>query len=96
MTKGTVYLLHFAVDLEGIRHEVGFTTRHPVIRLGEHLAGHGSRLTQDVRKAGIDIYLARTFRGTMETERLLQHYEHLSELCPFCQKERERHAIREG
>lgn len=81
---GTVYLLHFDAPFGHARHYTGWTPSL-VDRLAKHAAGHGARLTQVVKDAGIGWQLARTWPGTTRTfERRLKNQGGASRRCPAC------------
>src|SRR6185295_10462480 len=66
------------------QHYVGFS--HNVDqRVDTHLTGYGSKLTQAVVKAGIEIQLARVWPdGDMHFERKLHNRHALKDVCPTC------------
>ena len=81
---GVVYLLHFTEPLAHARHYLGFSTDLPV-RLAEHAAGHGARLTQVVKDAGIGWSLTRVWANATRTdERRLKNRHEGPRLCPAC------------
>ncbi|HEX2174216.1 MAG TPA: endonuclease, partial [Dehalococcoidia bacterium] len=62
-----VYLLHFDRPFGHARHYLGFA-RNIDARLAAHAAGHGARLTQVVRAAGIGWTLALSWDGATRTD----------------------------
>jgi predicted GIY-YIG superfamily endonuclease len=81
---GTVYLLHFDRPLAHARHYTGWSANLP-LRLAEHRAGHGARLTEVVAGAGIGWRLARTWPNTTRAdERRLKKQGGASRRCPLC------------
>ncbi|MBP2330617.1 putative GIY-YIG superfamily endonuclease [Kibdelosporangium banguiense] len=80
---GTVYLLHFDKPYRHARHYVGWARRVNA-RLAQHAAGHGARLLQVVRAAGISWTLARTWQGTRARERQIKSMGGASRRCPLC------------
>jgi len=56
------------------------------VRLAEHLQGRGSRLTRLALAEGANIYLCWSIPGDLEDEYLLQHFQGIADLCPFCQE----------
>ena len=83
-TIGTVYLLHFDRPLGHAKHYTGWSANLP-LRLAEHAAGHGARLTEVVVGAGIGWTLARTWPNvTRAYERRLKNQGGASRRCPLC------------
>ena len=80
---GTVYLLHFDRPYKHAGHYTGWTMRL-VDRLDAHESGHGARLTEVVRDAGIGWQLARTWPGDRHRERALKRQGGASRRCPLC------------
>ena len=81
---GTVYLLHFDRPLGHAKHYTGWSANLP-LRLAEHAAGHGARLTEVVAAAGIGWTLARTWpNATRAKERRLKNSGGASRRCPLC------------
>ena len=81
---GTVYLLHFDTPLGHAKHYTGWSANLS-LRLAEHAAGHGARLTEVVAAAGIGWTLARTWPGVTRTyERKLKNQGGASRRCPLC------------
>jgi predicted GIY-YIG superfamily endonuclease len=77
------YLLHFSKAYKHARHYLG-SADDLLARLDQHNAGHGARLTQVVREAGIDLILARTWPGDRSFERRLKRQHNSPRLCPIC------------
>lgn len=81
---GTTYLLHFSRRYVRAQHYLGFTTRLDE-RIKQHLRGRGSPLVRAVRRAGIQVSLARTWEQvTSKFERRGHQRNHASEWCPIC------------
>ena len=81
---GTVYLLHFNIPFGHAKHYTGWTGDLS-LRLAEHAAGRGARLTEVVAAAGITWTLARTWPGkTRGDERRLKNQGGASRRCPLC------------
>jgi predicted GIY-YIG superfamily endonuclease len=78
-----VYLLHFSEPFKHARHYLG-SADNLYVRLQQHNAGQGARLTQVVRDAGIDLVLARTWPGDRKLERCLKRQHNSPRLCPIC------------
>ena len=79
-----VYLLHFTEPYKHAAHYLGFTTDLPA-RLAEHAAGHGARLTQVVKAAGIGWSLTRVWtEATRVDERRLKNQHGAARFCPTC------------
>ena len=67
------YLLHFTEKYQHAGHYLGFSP-NIAARLQEHEAGHGARLTQVVRDAGIGWQLVRVWpKATRRDERRLKN-----------------------
>ncbi len=84
MSAGTVYLLHFDQPYKHARHYVGWTARNVGRRLAEHAAGHGARLLEVVRAAGIGWQLARMWPGGRDRERQIKRQGGHARHCPLC------------
>jgi predicted GIY-YIG superfamily endonuclease len=84
--RATVYLLHFDQAYRHAKHYTGWTCDLPG-RLADHASGHGARLTQVVRAAGIGWTLARTWPGPRSLERALKRQGGASRRCPLCTAE---------
>ena len=81
---GTVYLLHFDAPFGHARHYTGWSANLS-LRLAEHAAGHGARLTEVVAAAGIGWTLARTWPNVPRAEeRRLKNRGGASRRCPLC------------
>ena len=78
-----VYLLHFSKPYKHAKHYLG-SANDLSVRLQQHNAGQGARLTQVVREAGIDLILARTWAGSRQFERKLKRQHNSPRLCPIC------------
>ncbi|MGH9841982.1 MAG: endonuclease [Blastocatellia bacterium] len=80
---GTVYLIHLDQPYRHAKHYTGWT--HDLdARLADHAAGHGARLLQVARDAGITWQLARTWSGSRKLERAIKRRKHTPRLCPIC------------
>jgi hypothetical protein len=84
---GHVYLLHFRepFTVNGVtlvQHYLGWTADLRR-RLRDHARGRGSRVTQKAHAQGVGFVLARTWPGTVATERDLRA-EGPRNLCPHC------------
>ena len=79
------YLLHFSKPYKHARHYLG-SAKDLYVRLQQHNAGQGARLTQVVREAGIELYLARTWNGDRAYERKLKRQHGGPRLCPICNR----------
>jgi predicted GIY-YIG superfamily endonuclease len=82
------YLLHFSKPYKHARHYLG-SAKDLYIRLQQHKAGQGARLTQVVRAAGIELYLVRTWNGDRAYERQLKRQHNSPRLCPICNPPRQ-------
>jgi predicted GIY-YIG superfamily endonuclease len=81
---GTVYLLHFTAPYRHAGHYLGFTT-DLAGRLTDHAQGHGARLTQVVKAAGIGWSLSRVWpQATRFDERRLKNRHCAARMCPTC------------
>jgi predicted GIY-YIG superfamily endonuclease len=81
---GTVYLLHFHSPFAHAKHYTGWSANLS-LRLAEHAAGHGARLTEVVAAAGITWTLARTWpNATRADERRIKNQGGASRRCPLC------------
>lgn len=81
--SGTVYLLHFDQPYKHARHYIGWTSDLDA-RLAEHRDGHGARLMEVVRNAGIGFELACIWTGDRGRERQLKRMGGASRRCPKC------------
>lgn len=81
-----VYLLHFSAPYWHARHYIGYAVQ-PKRRLRHHLNGTGANLPHVVHRAGIELILARLWRGKhadRNFERRLKNYKKTRLLCPIC------------
>ena len=78
-----MYLLHFDRPYKHARHYLGWASDLEA-RLAAHSAGHGARLLEVIRDAGISWTLARTWSGTRTRERQLKNQGGASRRCPHC------------
>lgn len=87
--KGWVYLLHLSApigtDKQAARHYLGWA-EDVERRLWEHRAGAGARFTRAAVKRGVSLYLARTWPGTRELERIYKQWHGPYKLCPMCKE----------
>ena len=80
-----VYLLHFSRPLAHARHYIGSTKfPDPVVRLRQHQAGAGARITQVAVESGIELQLVRIWAGGRKLERRLKRRHEAPRLCPIC------------
>ncbi len=80
---GTVYLLHLDTPYKHARHYTGWTTDLDA-RLQAHRNGHGARLMEVVKAAGITWRLVRTWPGGRDRERAIKDRHEAPRLCPAC------------
>lgn len=79
-----VYLLHFAQPYKHARHYVGYSELLTA-RLAHHRKGTGARLMAAVSAAGIEVTVARVWKGADRTfERRIHNYARSAQLCPMC------------
>lgn len=79
-----VYLLHFAEPFKHARHYVGYSELLAQ-RLAHHRRGTGARLMAAVSAAGIEVTVARVWRGADRTfERRVHNRKQSAQLCPMC------------
>jgi predicted GIY-YIG superfamily endonuclease len=78
-----VYLLHFVQPHKHARHYLG-CTKDLFVRIQQHKAGRGARLTQVVLESGNDFFLVRTWDGGRQTERRLKRQKNSPRFCPVC------------
>jgi predicted GIY-YIG superfamily endonuclease len=81
---GVVYLLHFDEAYQHARHYTGWTSDDVLTRIARHSQGHGARLMQVIRDAGIGFSLVRVCEGTRYTEREIKQAGGASRYCPAC------------
>ena len=80
-----VYLLHFDKPYHHAAHYLGYSPRIAE-RLDLHAAGHGARLTQVVKDAGIGWRLVRVWpKATRRDERRLKNRGSSRRHCPVCE-----------
>ena len=82
-SKRVVYLLCLSRHFSHARHYLG-SSNNVQRRLGEHRAGRGSKFTQAVVKAGIELRLAATWEGERFDERQRKNGRNAARWCPFC------------
>ncbi len=84
---GTVYLLHFASPISPAhttQHYLGYTDDLGT-RLHQHQTGQShARLPEVAFERGIQMILARTWRGGRDYERRLKDRHDGPKLCPIC------------
>lgn len=82
----TVYLLHFERPVGRSSHYIGITrTSRLTDRMREHGHGRGSGLTSRAAKAGVKMWLCRTWEtNTVSLERSLKASGHHNQKCPIC------------
>jgi len=80
---GTIYLVHFDRPYKHARHYTGWT-RHLLARLLAHREGHGARLMEVIKDAGITFRLVRTWTGPRARERAIKDRKNAPALCPEC------------
>lgn len=85
---GTVYVLHFEPAYRHARHYVGWTAGDVDARLATHLQGAGSPLLRAAVRAGVDVQLAATYRGSRHLERRLKRWHNTGQFCPTCRARR--------
>lgn len=82
---GTIYVLHIEPPYRHAAHYVGWTGKDDVAeRLAAHYAGNGSPLIRAAVRAGCDVRLTNTFRGTRTDERRLKNGSHRGTYCGRC------------
>lgn len=83
----TVYLIHFEKpisDRHTTQHYLGYTDDLDT-RLHQHTNGQsGARLPEVAYERGIQMVLARTWRGGRDYERYLKNRHEGPALCPLC------------
>lgn len=88
MKRWGAYLLHFERPYKHARHYIGWSSDIDA-RVERHFEGHGSRLVQVVKAAGISIVLARVWWNKDRAfERRLKNQKHGPRLCPICREEK--------
>ena len=83
-----VYLLHFDAKLHHAGHYLG-SAANLHVRLAQHEAGNGARLTQVIRELGIGyrvsaVWFTPTVREARELERRLKRQKNGRKLCGWC------------
>ena len=84
--RSVVYLLCLSRYMSHSRHYIGSTIDIDR-RLAEHRSGRGSKFTQAVVRAGIEIRLAVTWEGERFDERKTKMHRNAARLCPYCREE---------
>jgi predicted GIY-YIG superfamily endonuclease len=83
-TLGTVYLIHFSEPYKHARHYTGWSTNLKA-RLRDHGNGHGARLMEVLKDAGIGWELSRTWENVDRNfERRLKRRGGAARICPIC------------
>lgn len=80
-----VYLLCLSRYMSHSKHYVG-TSVDVDRRLSEHRAGRGSKFTQAVVKAGIELILAAVWPGERPEEKYFKLRKNSARYCPFCRE----------
>lgn len=85
MSERYVYLLHFSAPVGHAQHYLG-SADYVDVRVEEHRAGRGARLTQIAVQRGLVLFLARIWKGDRTRERKMKEaYNHsFRALCPIC------------
>jgi hypothetical protein len=93
---GWCYLLHFSKPLGNptnaraqAQHYSGWCEDLEV-RVAQHLAGEGAKITRAAVAAGIEISLVATWRAPLSFEKYLKRRKDAPRLCPVCCRERRR------
>lgn len=84
--RAVVYLLCLERHMSHARHYAG-TSVDVDRRLSEHRAGRGSKLTQAVVRAGIELRLAATWPGRHPEEKYFKLLKNSARHCPFCRED---------
>lgn len=94
MTTRWVYLLHFdrpVSERHTCQHYIG-SADAPYVRLEEHRAGRGARLTQVANERGIGYRIVRLWEAEpgegRKLERQLKRRKEAPALCPLCAERR--------
>src|SRR5947209_3645599 len=85
-SKRSVYLLCLARTLAHARHYTG-SSNDVDRRLQEHRSGRGSKFTQAVVRAGIELRLAAVWPGERYDERVRKNSRNAARHCPFCRED---------
>lgn len=83
--RAVVYLLCLSRYMSHSKHYVG-TSVNVDRRLSEHRAGRGSKFTQAVVKAGIELILAAVWPGERPEEKYFKLRKNSARYCPFCRE----------
>lgn len=81
-----VYLLCLERRMSHAKHYAG-TSVDVDRRLAEHRAGRGSKFTQAVVRAGIEMRLAATWPGRHPEEKYFKLLKNSARHCPFCRED---------
>src|SRR5947209_5592340 len=85
--KGHVYVIHLATRLHHAGHYLGFAT-DLAPRMAQHPSGHGARLMEVIKMAGIEWKLVKVLPGDRGLERRLNRRKNTPRrLCPVCRGE---------
>ena len=84
--RAVVYLLCLERHMSHAKHYAG-TSVDVGRRLSEHRAGRGSKFTQAVVRAGIEMRLAATWPGERPEEKYFKLRKNSARYCPFCRDE---------
>jgi predicted GIY-YIG superfamily endonuclease len=85
-SKRSVYLLCLSRPLAHARHYTG-SSNDVDRRLREHRSGRGSKFTQAVVRAGIELRLAAVWPGERYDERVRKNSRNAARHCPFCRED---------
>jgi predicted GIY-YIG superfamily endonuclease len=77
------YLLHFSKPYKHAKHYLG-VAKDLFVRVQQHKAGKGARLTQVAVENGIELQVVRTWNGSRALERRLKRQKNGPRLCPIC------------
>ena len=84
--RAVVYLLCLSRHMAHSRHYCG-TSVDVDRRLSEHRSGRGSKFTQAVVRAGIEMRLAATWPGDRPEEKYFKLRKNAARHCPFCRED---------
>lgn len=84
--RAVVYLLCLESRMSHAKHYAG-TSVDVDRRLAEHRSGRGSKFTQAVVRAGIEMRLAATWPGRRPEEKYFKLLKNSARHCPFCRED---------